>query len=157
MVDKRHRHRTAVTRAAVNGAPHRAASSNPNAFQGDPFMQKKSTRRFVRTASALALVIGLGTGIAAAQDRFVMPAPRVEVIPVAPGADYHWVPGHWAWRGGAWDWIPGHHIRGAVAAMPAEIVEVVPARPSPGHVWIKGHHVFENGRWVWHPGVWIRS
>lgn len=108
-------------------------------------------------ASAVALVMSLGTGMLAAQDRFVMPAPRVEVIPAAPGADYHWVPGHWAWRTSEWVWIPGHHIRGAVPPMTAEIVEVVPARPSPGQVCIKGHHIFESGRWIWHPAVWIRT
>jgi len=122
---------------------------------------QKSSRNFVRTACAIALLFDLGAGIAVAQpvvviERGAMPAPRVEVIPAPPGAGYNWVPGHWAWRGNAWAWIPGHHIRGVVAAMPPEVVEVVPARPSPGHMWVKGHHVFEGGRWVWHPGVWIR-
>jgi hypothetical protein len=123
---------------------------------------KSSSRRFALTAIAVALLAGCGLGVAAAQlavivERGAMPAPRVEVIPVAPGAGYNWVPGHWAWRPRGWEWIPGHHIRGVVAAMPAEIVEVVPARPSPGHFWVKGHHVFEGGRWVWHTGVWIRG
>jgi hypothetical protein len=122
---------------------------------------KNSSRQFVRTACAVALVLSCGIGIAAAQpaviiERGVMPAPRVEVIPVAPGPGYNWVPGHWAWRERGWVWIAGHHIRGVVAAMPAEVVEVVPARPSPGHIWVKGHHVFERDRWVWHPGVWVR-
>jgi len=53
-------------------------------------------------------------------------------------------------------WIPGHHIRGVVAAMPTEVVEVVPVRPSPAHYWVKGHHLWEGGRWVWRPGVWVR-
>ena len=122
---------------------------------------KKSSRYFVKTACAITLLFGCGVGIALAQpaviiERGAMPAPRVEVIPVAPGPGYNWVPGHWAWRGLRWEWIAGHHIRGVVAPMPAEIVEVVPARPTPGHVWVKGHHVFEGSRWVWHPGVWIR-
>lgn len=119
-----------------------------------------TSRKFARTAVALAVLASLGSGIAVAQpvivERGVMPAPKVEVIPVAPGPGYNWVPGHWAWRGAGWVWIPGHHIRGVVPAMPPEIVEVVPARPSPGHVWVKGHHVWEAGRWVWHPGVWVR-
>jgi WXXGXW repeat (2 copies) len=117
-----------------------------------------SSRRVVRTAAAVAILIGLGTAIASAVEVLErnMPAPRVEVIPAAPGPGFNWVPGHWAWRGAAWVWIPGHHIRGVVQAMPAEVVEVMPARPSPGHVWVKGHHVFEGGRWVWRPGVWVR-
>ena len=117
------------------------------------------SRHVVRMACAVALLAGCGVGIAAAQpvivERGVMPAPRVEVIPVAPGAGYNWVPGHWAWRG-SWVWIAGHHIRGVVAAMPVEVVEVVPARPSPVHFWVKGHHVFERDHWVWRPGVWVR-
>jgi WXXGXW repeat (2 copies) len=119
-----------------------------------------TSRKCMRAAVAIALLVGFGAEGVMAQpvviERGAMPAPRVEVIPVAPGAGYNWVPGHWAWRGTNWAWIPGHHIRGVVAPMPVEIVEVMPARPSPGHVWIKGHHVFEGGRWVWHPGVWIR-
>jgi hypothetical protein len=120
------------------------------------YRMKTSARGVVRLASAFAIVVGLGTGTAAAQERHIMPAPRVEVIPAAPGAGYNWVPGHWAWRRTAWVWIPGHHIRGVVAVMPPEIVEVQPARPTPAHVWIKGHHVFEGGRWRWVPGVWVR-
>ncbi len=122
---------------------------------------KITTRHFLRSACATVLALGCGISIATAQpavivERGVMPAPRVEVIPTAPGAGYNWVPGHWAWRGATWVWIPGHHIRGVVAAIPAEVVEVVPGRPGPQHYWVKGHHVFEGGRWVWHRGVWLR-
>lgn len=122
---------------------------------------KKSSRVFVQTACAMMLALACGAGVAAAQpavivERGVMPAPRVEVIPVAPGAGYNWVPGHWAWRGAGWVWIPGHHIRGVVPAMPVEVVEAVPVRPSPTHYWVKGHYVFEGGRWAWRPGVWLR-
>jgi hypothetical protein len=123
-------------------------------------IMKITTRHFLRSVCATVLALGCGISIAAAQpavivEQGVMPAPRVEVIPAAPGPGHNWVPGHWAWRG-RWVWIPGHHIRGVVAAMPAEVVEVVPARPSPGHYWVKGHHVYEGGRWVWHRGVWLR-
>jgi len=118
----------------------------------------KSSRHLAR--AACALLVGVGAGVAAAQPVIVekaMPVPIVEVIPTAPGAGYNWVPGHWAWRGGGWFWVKGHHVRGVVAAIPAPIVEVVPARPSPAHVWIKGHHVYEGGRWVWRPGIWFRG
>ena len=82
----------------------------------------KSSRHLARAAFAAALLVGVGAGIAAAQPVIVekaMPAPIVEVVPAAPGAGYNWVPGHWAWRGGTWFWVKGHHIRGVVAAMPA--------------------------------------
>jgi hypothetical protein len=118
----------------------------------------KSSRHLARAASVV-LLLGIGTGMASAQAVIVekaMPAPIVEVVPAAPGAGYNWVPGHWAWRNGAWFWIKGHHILGAVPVLPAPVVEVVPARPSPAHMWVKGHHVFEGGRWVWTPGVWVR-
>jgi hypothetical protein len=117
-------------------------------------------RRVIPALAALALLISFGTGFVQAQvaviERGAMPAPIVEVVPAPPGPGYGWVPGHWAWRGGAWFWVKGHHIQGVVAPMPAPIVEVVPARPSPVHYWVKGHHAWEGGRWVWHPGIWMR-
>jgi hypothetical protein len=124
---------------------------------GEPSMIKSS--RHLARAACVALLIGIGTGMASAQAVIVekaMPAPIVEVVPAAPGPGYNWVHGHWAWRNGAWFWIKGHHILGAVPVMPAPVVEVVPARPSPAHLWVKGHHVFEGGRWVWTPGIWVR-
>jgi hypothetical protein len=119
----------------------------------------KSSRPLVSAACTLALLVGIGVGAVSAQTIVIekaMPAPIVEVVPAAPGPGFNWVPGHWAWRGGAWFWVKGHHIRGVVPVMPVPVVEVVPARPSPAHTWVKGHHVFEEGRWVWHPGLWIR-
>src|ERR1700722_19924710 len=118
-----------------------------------------------RNLGASVVIAGLLVGVAFTGARAqavvivgerAMPAPIVEVVPVAPGPGYNWAPGHWAWRGGNWFWVKGHHIRGVVVAMPVDIVEVVPARPSPVHVWIKGHHAFEGGRWVWHRGIWFR-
>jgi WXXGXW repeat (2 copies) len=77
----------------------------------------KSSRHLARAACAAVLLVGIGAGAAAAQPVIVekaMPAPIVEVVPAAPGAGYNWVPGHWAWRGGAWFWVKGHHVRGVV-------------------------------------------
>jgi hypothetical protein len=121
---------------------------------------KMTSRRLSQSACAAVLALGCGISIAAAQpaiiiERGVMPAPQVEVVPVAPGPDYNWVPGHWAWRGG-WVWIPGHHVRLHVPAMPAEVVEVVPPRPGPEHYWVRGHHVWEGERWEYRPGFWER-
>jgi hypothetical protein len=120
---------------------------------------KITSRHFLKLTSAAAVVLACGVTIASAQvvieERFAMPAPRVEVIPVAPGPGYNWVPGHWAWRAG-WVWVPGHHIHGVVPVMPAEVVEVVPARPSAEFHWVRGHHIWEGDRWVWQRGVWVR-
>jgi len=121
---------------------------------------KITSRYFLRAACATVLALSCGISVASAQgvivERGVMPAPRVEVIPVAPSPRHHWIRGHWAWRGGGWAWIPGQYIVGVVPEMPVEVVEVVPARPGPEFYWVKGHHIWEGGRWVWHRGVWLR-
>jgi len=64
------------------------------------------------------------------------PPPQVEVVGIAPGPEFVWVPGcwewhgHWVWAGGRWavgphphaHWIPGRW-----------------ARRGHGHVWIHGY------------------
>src|SRR5262245_49866985 len=70
--------------------------------------------RILRAIPALAIAafVTWGTATAQAQVEVVvgeraMPAPIVEVVPVArPG--WSWVPGHWVWRRGAWFWVKGH-------------------------------------------------
>jgi len=117
------------------------------------------TRRCLAAFVAAAMTSGaLSVGTAAAQvviQERVMPAPIVETIPAAPGPAYHWVPGHWAWRG-QWVWIRGHYVPGAVPAMPRAIVETVPVSPGPGWYWVRGHYVWERGGWAWRRGVWVR-
>jgi len=117
------------------------------------------TRRcFAAFIAAAATAGALGAGTAAAQvvvQERVMPAPILATSPGAPGPAYHWVPGHWAWRG-QWVWIRGHYVPGAVPAMPRAIVETVPVSPGPGWYWVRGHYVWERGGWAWHRGVWVR-
>lgn len=38
------------------------------------------------------------------------PPPPVEVVPVMPAPNYHWVAGHYRWgeQRGEWIWVPGH-------------------------------------------------
>jgi hypothetical protein len=36
------------------------------------------------------------------------PAPRVEVRPPAPSADYVWQNGYWTLVNGQYQWVPGH-------------------------------------------------
>jgi hypothetical protein len=86
-----------------------------------------------------------------------MPALRVEVIPPPPHPGWHWVPGHWAWRGNAWAWIGGHYVANAVPPMPAEIVEERPPPPGPRWFWVRGHYVWEGVGWAWHKGHWVRA
>lgn len=86
-----------------------------------------------------------------------MPAPLVETIPVAPGATFKWVPGHWVWRGMEWVWAKGHYVENVmVPPMPAPVVEIRPPQPSPQHFWVRGHYGWDNDRWNWRPGAWFR-
>ena len=40
------------------------------------------------------------------------PAPRYEVVGVAPGPGYLWIGGYWGWRGGNHYWVDGRWERG---------------------------------------------
>ena len=66
------------------------------------------------------------------------PAPQVEVVPVAPGPDYYWVPGYWGWNGTVWVWMGG-------AWTP---------RPWHGAVWVGGHWGRHGRGYVWIGGHW---
>ena len=69
---------------------------------------------------------------------FAPPAAEVEVVGVAPGPDYVWVPGHYVWRGGNYVWEPGRYEKA----------------PHRGARWVRGtwrHH--ERG-WYWTDGHW---
>jgi hypothetical protein len=70
----------------------------------------------------------------------VAPPVQTEVVPVAPGPGYVWIPGHWAWRGPrrGYVWIPG--------------VYAIPAQPS--YVWAPAHWAQRPGGWVWIEGHW---
>ena len=102
-------------------------------------------RRILLLLTAVA-VLSLSPGLARA-DVVVVPGvrvsvapppPRVEVRPVAPSAAHLWIPGHWAWRGGAHVWLGGHY------ALP----------PAPGYRWVAARWVNEGGQWVFFEGHW---
>ena len=40
------------------------------------------------------------------------PAPRVEVVGVAPTPGYVWIGGYWNWVGGRHEWVPGRWAAG---------------------------------------------
>jgi hypothetical protein len=64
--------------------------------------------------------------------------PQNEVIPVAPGRDYVWTPGHYAWKGDKYVWIPGKYM----------------AKPSAAAVWEPGHWEHRRRGWYWVEGHW---
>ena len=66
------------------------------------------------------------------------PAPRHEVIGVAPGPNYVWVDGYWVRTHNRWVWVKGHY-------------EV---SPHAGAVWVKGHWDRTPRGWVWVKGHW---
>jgi outer membrane lipoprotein SlyB len=61
------------------------------------------------------------------------PPPPVETVTVAPGSDYVWIDGEWAWNGG-WIWVAGHW------GYP----------PYPRAVWVRGY-------WYRGPHGWGRT
>ncbi len=66
------------------------------------------------------------------------PAPRQEVIGVAPSASHLWVEGYWAYRHGRWVWVRGHWER----------------RPRVAAVWVPGHWDHTSRGYLWTPGHW---
>ncbi len=64
------------------------------------------------------------------------PPPRSERVPHARRG-YHWVPGHYAWRG-SWAWMPGLWI----------VLQ-------PGCGWVPPHWQWFSYGWVWLEGYWV--
>jgi len=64
------------------------------------------------------------------------PAPK-EVVPVAPGPGYYFIPGYWSWNG-AWVWVPGRWV----------------VRPWNGAVWVSGHWAKRGHGYIWVGGHW---
>ena len=64
-----------------------------------------------RTAIVSLLAALLLTGCTTVVRTQPLPPPvQVELIPVAPGPQHVWVPGHWSWRPGLGEyvWVAGH-------------------------------------------------
>lgn len=68
------------------------------------------------------------------------PAPRVEVIGVAPSPGSVWIGGYWNWVGGRHVWVPGRWDRGR-----------------PGYHWEAYAWVREGDGWRIRPGRWVRG
>jgi len=102
--------------------------------------------------AALAVAVGavpLGTGcvvhetvVADDEGPIVVrepPPDQAEDPGAAPGTEYVWIHGHWAWNGADWVWHRGHwEVRRA------------------GFQWIPGHWVRRRGGWLWVEGHWRR-
>jgi hypothetical protein len=91
--------------------------------------------------AAFAAVLAASTAIAGAQVyvRVGPPAPRHEVVPVAPHPGWVWQPGYHRWDGAHYVWVPG-----AYAAPPYEHARWIPghwANGPRGYYWIEGHWV----------------
>jgi len=65
------------------------------------------------------------------------PPPQTEVIVTAPGPEYVWVPGYWAWNG-RWVWIGGRWG----------------SRPHPHAVWVGPRYVRRAHGYVYVHGYW---
>ncbi len=110
-------------------------------------MSRRGLAKSILGAGVAALVLGLGARPAAAQVAppyppyyRPVPPPRREIIPVAPGTAYVWLPGHWIWNGAAYVWRPGHYV----------------LRRHGWHHWVNGHWRVRAGMWVWVPAHWAR-
>lgn len=65
------------------------------------------------------------------------PAPIVETVTVAPGRDYVWIGGYWAWHG-RWAWVSGRWAH----------------PPRRGAVWRPYRYEYRNGVHVYIRGGW---
>ena len=102
----------------------------------------------MKRSVVLALTIAIATSTACAgrgHERVALtyvnrepPAERAEVISTAPGRDYAWVKGHWAWRHDDYEWMPGHWQR------------IEDGRRD----WIAGHWSHDRQGWYWVEGYW---
>ena len=69
---------------------------------------------------------------------FGPPAIPVYVQPPAPGPNYIWQPGYWAWGPDGYYWVPGTWV----------------LAPAVGLYWTPGYWGFSDGLYVWNPGYW---
>lgn len=93
------------------------------------------------------LAIGLSMGLFVARPANagvflsidVAPPPLpIYVQPIAPGPDFIWAPGYWAYDEGGYYWVPGTWVRA----------------PRVGLLWTPGYWGWSDGYYVWHTGYW---
>src|SRR5262245_38016098 len=120
--------------SAAQGWIMNESSASPSQPEASPEIDR---RRFIRAAAlvlaglaVLAKSAPAGAQVPSPAPPPPLPVPQAESVPSAPGPEYVWTPGHWAWRPwlGRYVWIPGFYH--------------VPVYPS--YVWVPGH-------WGWGP------
>jgi hypothetical protein len=101
------------------------------------------TRRAIRSLVPIALfLISTLSPVPASAGVFVsisVPPPPLPVYvqPFAPGPDFIWAPGYWAYDGDYY-WVPGTWVRA----------------PGVGLLWTPGYWGWNDGFYVWHTGYW---
>ncbi len=104
-----------------------------------------SLRRQLLVACAVALVSLAGCIVVPARGGRYMtdvvtvapPAPRFEVVGVAPFPGYVRIGGYWGWGGGRHEWVPGRW-----------------EAPRPGYTWEPHAWEREGGGWRLRGGYW---
>ena len=71
--------------------------------------------------------------------RAAPPAPRYEVVGVAPVRGHVWIEGYWNWTGRQHVWVPGYW-----------------SAPQPGHYWVPHRWEPHHDGWAYKPGHWQR-
>lgn len=95
--------------------------------------------RFVPVLGLLVAAGALSSCAGSGYVRFEPPVAQVEVVGVAPGPEFVWIPGAHRWVGTSFVWVPGRWER-----RPARAVRWEPGR------W--EHHGSRG--WRWHEGRW---
>ncbi|MGC2131438.1 MAG: YXWGXW repeat-containing protein, partial [Candidatus Aquilonibacter sp.] len=105
--------------------------------------------RFIHIIGTLAvacmLFVGMAPAPASAQVSvgisvaFGPPAIPYYTQPPAPGANWIWQPGYWAWDPvDGYYWVPGTWVQA----------------PTIGFYWTPGYWAFTDGMYAWDPGYW---
>jgi hypothetical protein len=102
-------------------------------------MLNRLVRSFVPALVLATLPVASFAGIAVGVSIDIAPPPLpVYVQPVAPGPDFIWTPGYWAWGDEGYYWVPGTWV----------------VAPSPGLLWTPGYWGWGGSAYMWHAGYW---
>jgi hypothetical protein len=94
-------------------------------------------RAFVLAVSLL-VVPALASAAVFVSVNFAPPAIPVYVQPIAPGPDFIWIPGYWAYGPDGYYWVPGTWV----------------LAPYIGALWTPGYWAWSGGLYLWHAGYW---
>lgn len=94
--------------------------------------------RALTLAAALFVAPAMSSAATFISVGFAPPPLPVYAQPVAPGPDFMWIPGYWAWNGVGYYWVPGTWV----------------LAPYVGALWTPGWWGWSGGAYIWHPGYW---